>query len=149
MWVLTVAKDAPTAFSGIVGGFPCRIPKEGTEPDEVVGIQVLLLATQRPDLRRFGIRTPDLVPPLGFLRRSSGALVVFPDRKPSFQEGARHTQLTADGSGQETIQPLPFLRSQVLSPMEKQGAVQPQVFASTPDLVPVVPGKWWRVGFGQ
>jgi hypothetical protein len=29
MWVLAVAKDAATAFSGIVGWFPGRIPKEG------------------------------------------------------------------------------------------------------------------------
>ena len=33
--------------------------------------------------------------------------------------------------------------------MEKQGAVQPQVFAGTTHLVPVVPRKWWRIDFGQ
>ena len=93
--VLAVAKEAPAAFSGIVGGFPGWIPQEGTEPDEVVGIQVLLLATQRRDLRRFGIRMPDLVPPLGFLRRLSVAQVVCPDRKPVFQERASHPQFTA------------------------------------------------------
>ena len=90
MWVLAVAKDAPTAFSGVVGWFPGRIPKEGAEADEVIGIQVLLLAPQRSELRRCCIRTPDLVAPLRFLGRPSVAQVVCPDRKPVFQEGASH-----------------------------------------------------------
>ena len=47
VWVLAAAKDAATAFGGIVGWFPVRIPQEGAEPHEVIGIQVLLLATQR------------------------------------------------------------------------------------------------------
>ncbi len=42
-----------------------------------------------------------------------------------------------------------FFGCQVLSPMEKQGAVQPQVFAETTDLLSVVPGKRWRVNFRQ
>jgi hypothetical protein len=73
MWVLTVAKHAPSAFRGIVGRFLGRIPKDGTEPNEVIRIQMLLLATQRRYLRRFSIRTPDVVPPLRFLRRPSVA----------------------------------------------------------------------------
>ena len=47
MWVLAVAKDAPVAFSRIIGWFPDRIPQERAETDEVIGIQVLLLRTQR------------------------------------------------------------------------------------------------------
>ena len=149
MRVLAVAKDAPTAFRGIVSGSPRWIPQEGAEPDEVVGIQVLLWATQRPELRRFGIRTPDLVPPLRFLRRLSVAQVVCPDCKPVFQEGASQLQFTASWTSQETGELRLFFRSQVLSPMEKQGAVQPQVFPGTTHLVPVVPGRWWRVEFGE
>src|SRR5262245_36532212 len=99
MGVLAVAKDAPTAFSSIVGWFPCRIPKEGAEPHEVIRIQIPLLATQRRELRRFRISTPAMEAPLRLLRRSSVAQFVFPDRKPVFQEGTRHPQLGTGRSG--------------------------------------------------
>jgi len=41
--VLTVAKRASTAFSGVVGRLPCRIAQECAQPGEMVAIQMMLL----------------------------------------------------------------------------------------------------------
>jgi hypothetical protein len=42
--VLVVSERASTTFGCVVGRFPLWVTQEGSEPSEVVGVQVLLLA---------------------------------------------------------------------------------------------------------
>jgi hypothetical protein len=42
-----------------------------------------------------------------------------------------------------------FFGGQVLGSMQKEGAVQPQVFSDTTDLGPVLPGERWRLKFRE
>ena len=61
MRVLAVAERAPTTFRSVVGGFPLRIVQEGTQTDEMIVIQVLLLSTQRRQRARLGVCLPGAV----------------------------------------------------------------------------------------
>jgi hypothetical protein len=85
----------------------------------MVDVQMLLLPAQCRNFCCFSISLPDQVLPLRFMRCSSIAQVVLPDREPFFEEGARHTKLTADGSGQQVGQLLTFFFGEVLGLMKE------------------------------
>src|SRR5207249_6227927 len=97
-----MAKGAPAAFRGIVGGFPRGVVEERTQPAEMVEIEMLLLPAQRSDLCCLGISPPDLVALLRFRWSSPLPQVVLPDGEPLFKERARHTQFIADGPVQQS-----------------------------------------------
>jgi hypothetical protein len=126
--------------------------QERTQPKEMVHVQMSLLPAQRSDFRCLTVCLPDLVPLLGLLRGLSVPQVVFPDRKPLFQEPPSHSKLTTNRPSQESRESMTLLGGQILSSMEEQGAVQPQVFTESADLLPVVPGSrrwvnvWQQVG---
>ena len=146
---LAMTEEAPAPFCRIVGWFLDWVVQECARPTEVVCVEMLLLPAERSESRRGSVCAPDLVPLLRFLRRPSVSQVVFPDCEPFLQEGARHAQLIANRSGQQTGELLLFLGSQVLIPMKEQGALRPQVFMGTPNLIPVAPGGRWRINLRQ
>jgi hypothetical protein len=41
--MLTMAEGTPAAFRGVVGGLPRGVAQEGTQPEEMRHIQMLLL----------------------------------------------------------------------------------------------------------
>ena len=73
VWLLAVAEGASTTFGGIVGRLPLRTPQKCTEPCEV-----LLLAAQRPQLRRFRAAIPQVVSMLSLGWRTALPMVVGP-----------------------------------------------------------------------
>ena len=144
-----MAEGATTAFGGIVGRFPSWIPQEHAQPAEVIHIQVVLLSAQRRDVRCLGVGLPGYVALLRFLWRPSCSQAIVPDREPVFEKRAGHAQQTTGGSGQQRVERLPFVGRQVLSSMKEQGALRPQVFSGTSNLVPIEPGERWRIHFRQ
>ena len=144
--VLAMTKGAPSTFRSVVGRFPSWVVEERTESAEMVHVQMSLLATERRDLGCLTISLPGRVAPLRFIWTSASSLIVFPDGEPGFQKGARHTKLTSDRTRHQFAELLPFVGGQVLSPMHKQGAVQPQVFPDLTELVPIAPGdrRWFN-----
>jgi hypothetical protein len=91
MWVLVMAERASTTFGCVVGRLPGLIAEERAEPSEMVGVQVLLLAAQRRQIRRLSIGLPDPVPLLRVSWSSLLAAVVFLDGEPRFKEYTSHT----------------------------------------------------------
>jgi hypothetical protein len=143
--LLAVADCSTTTFRGVVGGFPGSVVQEGTEPTEMVVVQVLLLSTQWGQRTRLGVRLPGAIVLFGFLSSPPLPQVVLPDSKPGFEESTGYTQVMPDRTRQQLGQLLPFVDGQALGPMQEERAVAPQIFSGTTDLIPITPGPRRRL----
>src|SRR5438105_13018471 len=93
MRVLAVAERAPTTLRCIVRGLPVWVAEECAQSDEVIGIQVLLLSTERRQRVGLGVGLPGTVALLRLGWSSPLSETVLPDGEPRFEKGARQIAL--------------------------------------------------------
>jgi len=110
----------------------------------MIGIQVLLLPTERHQCGRGSVVMPGLVPRLGVSRTTPLSVIVLPDGEPYFQEGAGYLERRSNRTGQQLSKRVLFFSSQMPRLVQEERAVKPQVFAHSADLVPILPGcrRW-------
>src|SRR5712691_520374 len=96
--MLPVAKGPSAALGGVVGGLPRWVVQEHAQSREVVGIEVLLLSSERHQLGSRGVIVPGVVALLGVSRSTAVPIVILPDGEPRLQEGASHPECCSDGA---------------------------------------------------
>jgi len=81
-----VAKGSSATLGGIVGGLPCWVSQEHTQPCEVVSIQMLLLFPERCEVSSGGILVPGAVALLRLGGSTPVSVLVPPNGEPGLQE---------------------------------------------------------------
>jgi hypothetical protein len=101
--------QSPQPLGRVVGRLPLRVPEERAQSCEMVGIQVLLLATERREGGSRRVVMPGLIPRLGVSRAPPLSVIVLPDGEPCFQEGTGYFERHANRTGQQPGERLLFL----------------------------------------
>ena len=111
--MLAMAECASSSLGRVVCRLPRRIVEKRTQSREMIGIQVLLLPTERHQCGRSSVVIPGLVPRLGVSRSTPLSVIVLPDGEPYFQEGAGYVEHRSHRTGQQLSKRVLFFSSQM------------------------------------